>query len=336
MYIWTGLTARVIEPSPLLTHLAPTYAARIAVRWPAPHGPFLTAPAARRHLVCLALALDETGDPPLELAVDGGFKPALRRLLPNAPDGLPRALERLGEVAWAAEDYCRLLALLADPVRGKILRHAEAITPAGALALTRAPEPLLRGGIARLKLTPAQAGVLAEALAAVEQRAGVNAAKAAANRWGRASDVKSLFEWVDEDIVAELPPPPFEGTRRLSPLRTKAAMREAGGRFNNCLKHRITTAAGGNSAYYEWLGSPGAIVEIVRDPIYGWRLDETKLKDNAVMAAPDRQALIAALRDMGVQVGRPHWSLTYALEAALNGRDDADTLDQAVARLFED
>ena len=336
MYIWTGLTARVIEPSPLLTHLAPTYAARIAARWPAPHAPFLTAPAARRHLVCLALALDETGDPPLELAVDGGLKPALRRLLPTAPEGLPRALERLGEIAWAAEDYCRLLELLADPVRGKIIRHAQALEPVALKTLALAPEPLLRGGVTRLKLSPHQAGLLAEALAAVERRAGVNAGKAAANRWGRASDVKSLFEWVEEDILSELPPPPFEGTRRLLPLRTKAAMREAGGRFNNCLKTRISSASGGTAAFYEWLGPPGAIVEIVRDPVYGWRLDETKLKGNAVMAEPDRLALIETLHAIGVHIGRNSWNLSWAIGAAAEGREEGGTVAEAVARAFED
>jgi hypothetical protein len=38
--------------SPLLRLIAPSYADVLAALWPAPHTPFVTAPTARRHLVC--------------------------------------------------------------------------------------------------------------------------------------------------------------------------------------------------------------------------------------------------------------------------------------------
>ncbi|MFP5356816.1 MAG: IMP dehydrogenase, partial [Gemmatimonadota bacterium] len=55
----------------------------------------------------------------------------LRRAIPaavgEAPPGLERALGRMGEVAWAAEDYRVLLRVLAAPRAAKALRHAALI-----------------------------------------------------------------------------------------------------------------------------------------------------------------------------------------------------------------
>ena len=55
--IGEAVPASAAAPSPLLTYLAGEFAPAIAALWPAPHAVFLTAPAERRHLVCLALAL---------------------------------------------------------------------------------------------------------------------------------------------------------------------------------------------------------------------------------------------------------------------------------------
>src|SRR5581483_1741537 len=133
MFIWTARTARaesVGAPSPLLTHLTGDFARRIAGLWPEPHRPFVEAASERRHLVCIGLSrTDGQLDAELAAAAIGApFRRALKKLVPDAPDGLARALQRLGEVAWPSEDYRHLLNLLAEAETSKVLRHAEAIT----------------------------------------------------------------------------------------------------------------------------------------------------------------------------------------------------------------
>ena len=86
-------------PTPLLQHLAGTFAPRIAGLWPDPHRPFVEAGAERRHLVCLALAHREGQLDPgrAEAARVWPLRRAVTALVPHAPEGLARALTRLGE-----------------------------------------------------------------------------------------------------------------------------------------------------------------------------------------------------------------------------------------------
>jgi hypothetical protein len=337
MYVWTGPWARTRDPTPLLRRLTGEFADRIAAVWPAPHGPFLIAATARRHLACLALSIDEGIPPALEAAIDLPLKRAIRELLPSGPDGLPRILERLGEDAWTAEAYRRLLTLLAEPVRAKFLYHAEAITPGEVEGLAGIPLPVLRAGAGSLKLNRMQSDLLAEAYRVIEQRSGAGAAASAAARWGASATLKQLFEKASEDVIADLPPPPFAGGPTLRPLASKAAMREAAAKFRNCLaSDRMAWAAGGDYAYFEWTGGAGAVVEITRDAVYGWRLNEARSRSNASIGQADRPALTAALAAMGVHVGRTHWGLVSALQCAVRPDYRPDAPEVAALELFGD
>ncbi|MFT4252889.1 MAG: hypothetical protein QM608_10420, partial [Caulobacter sp.] len=158
--------------SPLLRLIAPDYAGTLATLWPAPHTPFLTAPAARRHLVCLMLAVEPADAAPLDVArlLDEPLRKIVRRVVDPAPEGLRRALERLGEIAWPAADYRALLALLAEPAAAKRLRHAEAITQDEVRALAALPPAVRAEGGGTVSMSPAQAELLAEAHAVLSRR----------------------------------------------------------------------------------------------------------------------------------------------------------------------
>lgn len=301
------------EPSALLKLVAGEFAPDVARLWPEPHSDFLTAPASRRHLVCLALALAREPAGLRSVLAGGRLRDATGVALGRKPPGLERALGRLGETAWSADAYRRLLDLLADPKAGKILRHAEAIDVAVVARLGLLP-PAMSGALALAGLlTDDAACAVAEAAGAIACRSGVAVADAATVRWALAETEAGLFEAVREDLYPELPPPPFEGTDRLKPLATKAAMREAARRFSNCLATRVNHAVGGFAAYYEWTGAPGAIVEISRDAIFGWRLEEAKGPNNEVLDHESRAELVGELTALGVYVGRSGWQLERAL-----------------------
>jgi hypothetical protein len=341
MYTWlkTALSGQAVaEPSPLLIHLAGEFAPRVAALWRAPHAAFLTATADRRHLVCLALARSDgqtltssKADTLLELALSK----AIATVSPQAPQGLKRALAHMGERAWSAADYQALWRTLGQDTLAKPLRHATTITPDLVHALATLPEPLAKAGVGDFGLSGVQARLLAETFALIAQRQGPDAAQAAAMRWSGAKSAKRLFEMVNEDVLPEPPAPPFPGTERIRPLATKAEIRGAAGRFGNCLRGEIGRAASGDTAFYEWLGPPGAVVEIWRDPLFGWRLSEAKLARNDAVPVTARDAIVAELKRMGVHVGQTYWQVQNALNAAHTPGYVPDTNAADVAYFFE-
>jgi hypothetical protein len=333
MYVWTQFKGQSCAPTPLLRRLAGDFAVRIGQLWPQPHTAFLTASTGQRHLVCVALTL-EVPDAAIRANLERPVKRAIRVLLPQAPDGLVRALDRMGEDAWSEADYRRLLHLLTRPETAKVLNHAEVIDPGLVGGLAAYPVPLLKAGLARLRLKPDQAALVSEVWQAVVTRDGPEAGRALADRLSRLHSPAQIFEHLREEMNAEVAPPPFPGTARLRPLASKAAMRDAAARFNNCLRDHIAAASDGSRAYYEWLGPPGAVVEILQDPLWGWRLDEARLHSNAIMSPADREPLIAELREMGVHVGRSFWQLHRDTWNAQHGTYVLEPLDAAIGAHF--
>jgi hypothetical protein len=308
------------EPTALLKLVAGEFAADVAAIWAEPHMEFLTATTARRHLVCLALALGRDMAGVAALVVRGRLREAIPVALGRSPAGLERALARLGETAWTALAYRKLIELLADARAAKLLRHAQTIDPAAVARLVLLPEPMGRALAVALAITDDAAVAIAEAAGAIACRSGTAVSRAAAERWAEAETEAALFDLVREDLYPEPPPPPFDGTGKLRPLTTKAAMRDAARRYNNCLATRVIHAVGGFSAFYEWTANPGAIVEISRDAIFGWRLEEAKGPNNDPLDKDSRAALAAELATLGIHVGRSGWQLERALRPDV-GRD---------------
>ena len=116
-------------PTSLLKLLAGDFAPRVAALWPDPHGGFLAAPAARRHLVCLALALGHDIRSFAERLLTARLRVAIRLAVEAPPAGLERLLGRAGEIAWDVEAYRALIRLH----RALVLAH-QAFERAGSVA----------------------------------------------------------------------------------------------------------------------------------------------------------------------------------------------------------
>jgi hypothetical protein len=304
---------RRTEPSSLLKLVAGEFAGRVGGLWPEPHTPFLSAPAARRHLVCLGLALGADVEAFADALLTVRLRHAIPLVVEGAPAGLERVLGRAGEVAWDAESYCAVVRLLHAPAAARVLRHLEAVDVEVIRRLTSLPAPMGEAVKLAAALSPEGVLVLREAYDALRIRDGVTAADAAAAGWAEAANPKALFDVVRDDLTPEPLAPPHPGTPRLRPLATKAAMKEAGKRFQNCLADRGSDAATGWAAFYEWEGPPGAIVEISRDHIFGWRLDEARIARNQPVPEAVREEIISELALMSVHVGRNGWQFDRLL-----------------------
>lgn len=300
-------------PSSLLKLVAGEFAPRVAAVWPEPHSAFLAAPAARRHLVCLAISVGRDVAALAEGLLTARLRVSIRLVLPDAPSGLERALSRAGEVAWDADSYRALVRLLDRAPPAKVLRHAAALDAELVRRLAGLPEPMAPAAAMAADLTPEGVLVLREAFDALSLRDGLAAAEACAAGWARATTPKALFEKVRDDLTPEPMAPPHPGTARLRPLATKAALKDAAKRYRNCLKDCGSDAATGWMAFYEWAGPPGAVVSVARDHVFGWRMDEARLAGNAPVPPPLREEIRSELALMGVHVGRSGWSLDRLL-----------------------
>lgn len=324
------------EPSALLNLVAGEFAPAVAAVWPEPHTDFLAAPACRRHAVWLALALGRDVAGLRDGLATMRLRDLIRAGLDRSPPGLERALGRLGETAWTADAYRKLVELLGDARAAKLLRHAEAIDAGAVGRLVVLPPAMGRAlGLASL-LTDDAARAIGECAGAIACRSGVAVADAATARWAEAETEAALFEAMREDLYPEPPPPPFAGTDRLKPLATKAALREAARRYANCLATRVNHAVGGFSAYYEWTEGAGAVVEISRDAIFGWRLEEAKGPDNDLLDKEARAELVGELTALGVYVGRSGWQLERALSPDTGRSWRFPTVAEDLADVFGD
>lgn len=321
------------EPTSLLKLIAGEFALRVARLWPAPHEPFLAAPAERRHLLCLAFALGRDGGALARTILERRLPLAITAAVGGRATGLARAVGRMGDCAWSGEAYRQLLRLLADPKAAKVLRHAERIEQDVVEQLASLPPPMANAAQLALRLDRSQLELLAEAYQALCFQSGQVKADMIAARWSRFETPKALFAAVKADLCPEPANPPRRGGLRLRPLSSKADFAQAARRYRNCLADQTPYAASGWSAYYEWTGEPGAIVEIGRDHIFGWRLEQARLADNRPVPFEVREEIVAELALMGVHVGRSGWELDRAL-SRFDGDWRPPSVEEVVAEAF--
>lgn len=321
------------EPTSLLKLVAGEFALRVARLWPAPHEPFLTASSARRHLICLAFALGRDVASHGPTVLDRRLPAAIAAAIGAPAPGLSRAIGRMGECAWSGEAYRGLMRLLADPKAAKVLRHAERIEQEMVEQLAVLPPPLAGAAALAMRLDRRQVELLIEAYEALCFQSGETHAAVVAARWSRFETPKALFAAVKADLCPEPARPPRAGGFRLRPLTSKRDFAQAARRYRNCMVDQTPFAASGWSAYYEWTGAPGAIVEIGRDHIFGWRLEQARLADNEPVPYELREQIVSELALMGVHVGRSGWELDRAL-SGFAGDWRPPSVEEVVAEAF--
>ena len=72
----------------------------------------------------------------------------------------------------------------------------------------------------------------------------------------------------------------------------------------------------GDIAVYEWVGPPGAILSIARDPLWGWRLEEARLHGNETVPMEARGAIMEVMRLWNVSLDRGGYTLASVLDWA--------------------
>jgi hypothetical protein len=307
-----------MTPTPLLLHLAGDHAGAIARLWPAPHADFLALPAARRHIVALALPrlpLDQW--PALrDHAERAPLRDALAFALRPTPRGLARALARLGETLWAQHEYFRLLTLLAEANANLVLRHAGAIDTPLLTRIAALPERLRTTRILANVRTYEAARALADAYAAARRINPRRNERDLVLAWSRAGGPEALLRMAIEalkpDRFGAAAPAP-EMARPYRRIASRAALEAAALRFRNCAAGYLWEAGADEMALYVVEAEAPALVAIKRD-VGGWRLAEALAAENRALPDPALRAIVADFERAGVRAGQPVRALEDRLE----------------------
>jgi len=304
--------------TPLLRFLAGSHAEALAIAWPAPHAGFLALPSARRHAAAILLARDLELDEIAHLVEYGKDGDVAKHLMHGqATGGLMKALARLGETLWNADDYDLFLSLFSDENTAQVLRHTDKIRRKQLHQIRKLPALLRLPKI--LRHVPDSKGAaddLAEAFRLAVRIRGKDQAASAARRWERASSSRRLFDMAAEDLQ-----PNEFGMLLAPPVLPPAFFRVADRKtlelvaleFRNCLRDFTSDIAAGHMAVYVLRDGVERAVLALRRDTAGWRLAEARGKDNADLQDDTLRFIVDAVERAGARTGESSWVLARRL-----------------------
>jgi len=308
---------RAGQATPLLNFLAGPHAGAIASVWPAPHRDFLALPAARRHAAAILLARGERDLAGLANAVERHRDAQLAGRLSHDGEtaGLMKALARMGETLWRAEDYERFLAMFGQSAANRILRHMAEIRPGQLAVIFELPTRLHEASIVAKVPSVQAARDLATAMAMVEAIHGPARLRRLSKALVKAEDSQRLFAKVADALLAEefhaphappTPGAPFVAINRASAL-DKVALE-----FQNCLRDFKHDMVLGRMAVYLWKGVPEIVLALRWDPA-GWRLAEAEVRANGEAPEEALRSIVDQLAIVGVRTGPSAFTLGHRL-----------------------
>lgn len=313
--------------TPLLTYLTGEHAGAIAAVWPAPHEAFLALPAARRHAAAIVLAdrdLEAESAHYIRHLVERQRDSVLaRKILPDGDTaGLIKAMRKMGEGLWQAEEYERFLNLFREPNANRALRHLPTLRPGQLWPMAELPAALREAKILRFVDRRSAAYDLGLAFRLALAMRDVSEGRRLVERWQRADNRYRLFQMAIEDLTPDrfIPasgPPSLPKAYRQ--ILTRSDLEATALRFQNCLKDFVGELAVGRMAVYVRGGAQEIALALTRDAA-GWRLAEAEGRANQELSEETLRELIADLAAVGVRTGPPIKVLIYRLGD--HGRDE--------------
>lgn len=299
--------------TPLLAFLAGAHADAMARIWPAPHEDFLMLPSARRHAAAILAQRGGYSSARLQWlaarARDGEL--AVELFGDHPPGGVMKALSRMGEALWSAEEYAAFIHLFRDEPARQLIRHMTDIRPAILAVVAALPAPLRRPGIVSILGADREAtACLVSAWNMALHLRGEAAAAEIAQQFGRAKGAAALFKMalsvIQPSAFGGTSPPvlpaPFRLVRHVQHLEAFAL------EMRNCLRDYAPDLASGRMALWIWRGQGGPVAVALWRDAAGWRLAEARGPDNAEITDEVLAEIVAAVRAAGVRTGAP-WQM---------------------------
>ena len=284
----TPLGARATKTKPTVAGNAYRWAHPVIeqmVRYrPATALDFLQADSTTKHFVALAVrgweAHQHRSERVLRRLSGGIFsrpRPIVLAELWGTGFGKLNFLKRLPGRVLTRRQYDDLVTALLDPRHRHLLHQCPKISPNELAIIVHFDEPILAA--ASMPVVSKLGAELFEYIIAVVRRHRPDlddiGLVTALRELGRADD---LSAWLRKVLRhADLPPPPWDGTETITPLRTVAEIHTTGVELRNCLfgDDQSLSAVLGQCCYYRVNGRHGpAVVSVAFDPLLGgWRLE---------------------------------------------------------------
>ncbi|SFD04560.1 hypothetical protein [Devosia psychrophila] len=240
------------------------------------------------------------------------------------PQGVMRALAKLGAVARSADVYkCLIKVLLAnDKAVAKLMHHVPRIEDETIRGLAMLPPGMTTKStldLFRSGRVPGQAlGYFCWTLRRLEQLAGAEVIAQILQA------PVPLVEMRRVVLAMAFPEAPWPGTTELKPLRSESALYEAAAMFNNCLtgsrvrSDAVLKVLSGRCYFYLWEGEERALLRFEPLGTVGWYLEEIRGVQNRSLS-PKTSAEIASTltesailapvssEDWVLSTGEPYW-----------------------------
>lgn len=231
----------------------------------------------------------------------------VERYLPSRPPGLLNNLPKLGRRIASRRHYRTLLTLLSQRNAAKLVRHRTHLSPAFLDGLARIPDSFCVGpAVAALATDKASVDYLLYALEVLARaRPGLKKTTLQQSLANQSVGFR-IINWL-EDWLKDCPFPkaPFPADDTLKPIEDVQTLETMAKSFRNCLADKATQVVAGQRYYYVWDTPRKVVVELMRDPLLGWRLGEVRGPGNrSVERAIDRK-IRSHLHRQGVLASMP-------------------------------
>jgi hypothetical protein len=289
---------------------------------------FLQADAATKHFVALAIrgweAHHHRSERVLRRLSGEIFsrpRPIVLAELWGVAFGKLNLLKRLPGRVLTRRQYDDLVEALLDPRQRHLLHQCPKISPEEIAIIAHFDEPTLAA--ASLPAVSKLGAELFDYVIAVVRRhrpdlddIGLITALRELSR------ADGLCAWLRKVLRhADLPPPPWDGTETIAPLRTVAEIHTTGAELRNCLlgDDQSLSAVLGQCCYYRVSGRYGpAVVSVAFDALLGaWRIDSYRGPANSHLKPSAERHVLEAFAAVGIR-----FFGDYPREHALDGWDN--------------
>jgi hypothetical protein len=257
-------------------------------------------------------AADGRSSDPLSVIAAGlasmRLRDIVRAVLGVIPPGLIGVLARCGHEPMDRLTYTLLHAMLDDPrnaARATLLRHARIIDDGVVHVVWRLPPALLRPDVLDQIRRPEQIDHYVSAIKLIKRLHPDVGDEMLANSLARVHGDSNLGGWLKRwmERAQCLPPAlPWPGDDVLKPIVSGSEMKSAALRYRNCMGGQVSAVALGRVVYFEHVGDPGAIAEVVALSGGRWLLHGIYAADNERASALVVRSIRARLEGAGVLV----------------------------------
>ncbi len=226
----------------------------------------------------------------------------LKDLHPSCPAGILGVLPKLAKKPLLAEEYRQLIRSLADKDTRKYLCHARRVRKLDIhlVAMMESLPEIFRCAAIMRCIDKSEDYDHLRLLIKSAQLLDIQITRREINEVaGRMKDMQDLASWfVRKFSKVPFPPPPWEGTDTIQPVRSQHELKVVAERFKNCVAGYVCKVALGYSYVYVCERTP-AVIEVKSDIFFGWLLSDIEGVKHKEITRVQKNEIIQAFSDAG-------------------------------------